>query len=476
MTRRAKIVCTLGPATSSKERLHELISAGMDVARFNLSHGDHDMHREVYDRVREVAADLGRGVGVLADLQGPKIRVGTFEEGPVRLGFGDVFTITTEDVPGDREQVSTTYKGLPGDVRPGDTILVDDGRLVLEATRVDGDRVTTRVVIGGMISNNKGLNLPGINVSAPALTDKDEADLRWALRTGFDMIALSFVRRPSDADVVRNIMEQEAVRLPLLAKIEKPQAVERLPEIVEAFDGIMVARGDLGVELPLEQVPIVQRRIIGLCREKARPVIVATQMLDSMMSAPRPTRAEASDVAYAVMDGADAVMLSGETSVGSYPIESVSTMDRIACAAEVSSLHATHTLERMPETTGGAIARAAAEVGAIVGAKALIAFTMSGETARRLARYRSPIPLLAFTSAPHVRGQLSLTWGVETFHVPFVHHTDDMVRQVEASLLSLGRLEKGDKVVIVAGSPPGTPGSTNALRVHTIGSAVSHAN
>ena len=269
-------------------------------------------------------------------------------------------------------------------------------------------------------------------------------------------------------------MEQEGVRLPLLAKIEKPQAVERLPEIIEAFDGIMVARGDLGVELPLEQVPVVQRRIIELCREKARPVIVATQMLESMIGAPRPTRAEASDVAYAVMDGADAVMLSGETSVGAYPIESVATMDRIACAAEEATLHATHTLERMPETTGGAIARAAAEVGAIVGAKALIAFTMSGETARRLARYRSPIPLLAFTSAPQVRGQLSLTWGVETYHVPFVHHSDDMVRQVESSLLAHGRLKKGDKIVIVAGSPSGIPGSTNALRVHTIGLAVSH--
>jgi pyruvate kinase len=236
----------------------------------------------------------------------------------------------------------------------------------------------------------------------------------------------------------------------------------------------MVARGDLGVELPLEQVPIVQRRIIELCRDKAHPVIVATQMLDSMMNAPRPTRAEASDVAYAVMDGADAVMLSGETSVGSYPIESVSTMARISTAAESATLHATHTLERLPETTGGAIARAAAEVGAIVGAKALVAFTMSGETARRLARYRSPIPLLAFTSTPQVRGQLALTWGVQTFEVPFVHHTDDMVRQVEASLLTLGDFEKGDKIVIVAGSPPGNPGSTNALRVHVIGSAVAH--
>jgi pyruvate kinase len=447
----------------------------MDVARFNLSHGSHELHKEVYDRVRAAAAEQGRGVGLLADLQGPKIRVGRFAEGPVRLGFGDVFTITTEDVPGDREQVSTTYEGLPGDVKPGDTVLVDDGRLVLEVISVDGPRVTTRVLVGGMISDNKGLNLPGVAVSAPALTDKDEEDLRWALRTGFDMIALSFVRSPDDAQAVHRIMDEESVRLPLLAKIEKPQAVEHLEEIVDAFDGIMVARGDLGVELPLEQVPLVQKRAIELCREKAHPVIVATQMLDSMMSSPRPTRAEVSDVAYAVMDGADAVMLSGETSVGNYPIEAVSTMARIATAAEGASLHSTHTFERVPETTGGAIARAAAEVGAIVGAKALIAFTMSGDTARRLARYRSPIQLLAFTSAPEVRGQLALSWGVDTFQVPFVHHTDDMVRQVESALLSLGRCEKGDKVVIAAGSPPGSPGSTNALRVHVIGSAVSHA-
>jgi pyruvate kinase len=444
----------------------------MNVARFNLSHGSHELHKEILDRVRAVADELGSAVGVLADLQGPKIRVGRFASGPVRLGYGDVFTITTEDVPGDRDLVSTTYAGLPGDVKPGDTILVDDGRLNLEVTAVEGPRVVTRVVIGGMISDNKGLNLPGVAVSAPALTEKDEADLRWALRTGFDMIALSFVRSPADADIVRGIMDEEGVHLPLLAKIEKPQAVECLEEIVDAFDGVMVARGDLGVELPLEQVPIVQRRIIELCREKAHPVIVATQMLDSMMSAPRPTRAEASDVAYAVMDGADAVMLSGETSVGNYPVEAVATMARIAVAAEDISLQATHTLERLPETTGGAIARAAAEVGAIVKAKALVAFTMSGETARRLARYRSPIPLIAFSSNPKVRGQLALTWGVETFEVPFVHHTDDMVRQVEASLLALGACEKGDKVVIVAGSPPGSHGSTNSLRVHTIGSAV----
>jgi pyruvate kinase len=360
-------------------------------------------------------------------------------------------------------------------VRPGDTILVDDGRVVLDVTGVEGRHVRTKVLVGGMISDNKGLNLPGVAVSVPALTEKDEADLRWALRLGVDLMALSFVRTPDDAEIVYKIMDEEGVRVPLIAKIEKPQAVDHLEDIVVAFDGIMVARGDLGVELPLEQVPIVQKRAIELCREKARPVIVATQMLESMISAPRPTRAEASDVANAVFDGADAVMLSGETSVGEYPIAAVETMARIVVAAEEMCLHADATLTRVPETVGGAIARAAAEVGAIVGAHALVAFTMSGETARRLARYRSPIPLLAFTAIQATRAQLSQVWGVETFIVPHVDHTDEMVRQVEQALLEIGRCQKGDRVVIVAGSPPGTAGSTNALRVHRIGDAIAHA-
>ncbi|MBO2449756.1 pyruvate kinase [Actinomadura barringtoniae] len=469
MTRRAKIVSTIGPACSSPEQIRALVDAGVDVARLNMSHGEHAVHEQVFHRLRAAAEETGRGVGILADLQGPKIRIGRFPDGPVRLTLGDEFTITTEDVPGSRRQVSTTYQGLPGDVNPGDTVLIDDGRVALEVASVDGPRVLTTVKVGGMVSDNKGLNLPGVPVSVPALTDKDEEDLRWALRLGVDMVALSFVRSPEDADICYRIMEEEGVRVPLIGKIEKPQAVEALPEIVAAFDGIMVARGDLGVELPLEQVPIVQKRAIELCREKARPVIVATQMLESMISAPRPTRAEASDVANAVFEGADAVMLSGETSVGQYPIESVQTMSRIVQVAEKASLHATHALNRRSETVGGAIARAAAEVGALVGAEALVAFTMSGETARRLSRYRSPIPLLAFTSVAATRGRLAHVWGVETFIVPHAHHTDDMVRQVEQGLLETGRVQKGDRVVIVAGSPPGTPGSTNALRVHCIG-------
>ena len=473
MSRRAKIVCTLGPATSSQEQITALISAGMDIARLNMSHGNHDDHLTRFNRVRAGADETGRGVGILADLQGPKIRLGEFPEGPVRLAAGDEFVITTEDIPGNQHEASTTYKGLAGDVRAGDRILIDDGNVQLDVTGVSGPRVYLKVVVGGKISDHKGINLPGINVSAPALPEKDQQDLRWALATGADIIAMSFVRSPEDAALARKIM-QEMGRpgVPLIAKIEKPEAVAVLPDIVDAFDGIMVARGDLGVELPLWQVPAVQAQAIKLARERARPVIVATQMLESMITAPRPTRAEVSDVAGAVTQGADAVMLSAESSVGTYPIETVETMSRIVEAAEESSLTSEHHLTRLPTTTGGAIARATVEVGAIIGAKALVAFTMTGETARRLARYRSPIPVLAFTTNPATRRELALTWGVETFIVPEVQHTDDMVHEVDKSLVSLNRCAIGDKVVIVAGSPPGSPGKTNALRVHRIGDAI----
>ena len=473
MTRRAKIVCTIGPATSSQEQITALINAGLDVARLNLSHGTQASHLLAYQRVRAGSDATGRSVGVLADLQGPKIRLGTFPGGPVQLDAGDEFIIATDDIPGTEHEASTTYPGLADDVRAGDRILIDDGNVQLDVTGVTGSRVRTRVVVGGKVSNHKGINLPGVAVSAPALTGKDESDLRWALATGVDIVAMSFVRSPEDVSPARKIMS-EAGRpgVPLIAKIEKPEAVGVLPGIVDAFDGIMVARGDLGVELPLEQVPAVQSRAIQLARERARPVFVATQMLESMISAPRPTRAEVSDVAGAVVEGADAVMLSAETSVGAYPVQTVATMARIVAAAEESSLRAEPSLSRIPTTTGGAIARAAAEVGAIVGAKALVAFTMTGETARRLARYRSPIPLLAFTTEPATRSQLALTWGVETFIAPNVRHTDDMVHEVDSALVNLGRCAIGDKIVIVAGSPPGSPGKTNALRVHRIGDAV----
>ncbi len=470
--RRAKIVCTLGPATDSYDQIKALVEAGMDVARFNLSHGDYAEHEDRYRRVRKAADETGRSVGVLVDLQGPKIRLGRFAEGPVLLERGDEFTITVDDIEGDRLICGTTYKGLAADVSRGERILVDDGRVTLEVTDVEGPRVHTMVIEGGLVSDHKGLNLPGVAVSVPALSQKDLEDLRWALRIGADVIALSFVRNARDAEDVLRVMAEERRRIPVIAKIEKPQAVEHLEEIVDAFDGIMVARGDLGVEMPLETVPMVQKRAVKLAKRNAKPAIVATQMLDSMVEASRPTRAEASDVANAVMDGADAVMLSGETSVGKYPVATVKTMSRIVAAAEEDMLAAglPPLSERgKPRTQGGAVARAAAEMGDFLGAQFLVAFTQSGDTARRLSRYRSPIPVLAFTPEPATRSQLSLTWGVETFLGPMVQTTDEMVEQVDEHLLRVGRCKRGDVVVITAGSPPGVPGTTNMVRVHHIG-------
>ena len=354
----------------------------------------------------------------------------------------------------------------------GDRLLIDDGKVALDCVKVDGPRVVTTVVEGGRVSDHKGINLPGVAVSVPALSEKDVEDLRWALQLRADLIALSFVRSADDVKDVRRIMDEEGVRLPVLAKIEKPQAVDNLSEIVEAFDGIMVARGDLGVELPLEDVPLVQIRAITLARRSAKPVIVATQMLESMIDSSRPTRAEASDVANAVLDGADALMLSGETSVGKHPIHAVQTMSRIIAKIEDNALASVPPLEGRPRTKGGAITKAAAEVGEVLGARYLVAFTQSGDSARRLARLRSAIPMLAFTPIQAVRSQLALVWGIEAFLTPEVTHTDEMVRQVDQALLGAGRVRVGDLVVIVAGSPPGTPGSTNAMRVHRIGDAM----
>jgi pyruvate kinase len=469
--RRAKIVCTIGPASSSPDKLRELVAAGMDIARLNLSHGDYATHEEVYREVRRASDESGRAVGILVDLQGPKIRTGRFGAGPVVLATGDVFTITTEDVLGDRHRVSTTYKGVPGDVIAGDMLLVDDGKVALRAVAVSGTEVVTEVVEGGVVSDNKGINLPGVAVSVPALSEKDKDDLRWALRLRADLIALSFVRSAKDLEDVHEIMDELGVRLPVIAKIEKPQAVDNLEEIIEAFDGVMVARGDLGVELPLEEVPIVQKRAVEIARRNATPVIVATQVLESMIENSRPTRAEASDCANAVLDGADAIMLSGETSVGAWPIEAVRTMARIIENIEEHGLDRIPPLGSRPHTTGGAVTMAAVEVGELLDVKYLVTFTVSGDSAKRLARLRSKLPMLAFTPEPSTRSQLALVWGIETYLVPMAVHTDQMAMQVDQSLLSSGRCQEGDRVIIVAGSPPGIPGSTNALRVHRIGDA-----
>ena len=467
--RRAKIVCTLGPASSAPERLAELVAAGMDVARLNMSHGDYSDHEANLRNVREAAQSADRPVGVLADLQGPKIRLGRFAAGKETLVEGARFAITVEDVQGSVDRCSTTYKGLPGDVKPGDVILIDDGRITLRAVEVTDTDVITEVVVGGPVSNNKGINLPGVAVSVPAMSEKDTEDLRWALQHGIDMVALSFVRSARDIDLVHKVMDEEGRRVPVIAKLEKPQAVANLDEIIDAFDAFMVARGDLGVELPLEEVPMVQKRIVTAARRWAKPVIVATQMLESMISDPRPTRAEASDVANAVLDGADAVMLSGETSVGEYPVLTVQTMARIIVNTESHGLDKMQDIDWDPHTTSGVITKAAAEVGQRIGAKFLVAFTHSGDAARRLSRLRSSIPVLAFTPIEQTRASLTLNWGVESFLVPMVGHTDDMIRQVDAALIDTGRIAEGERVVIVAGSPPGVAGHTNMVRVRRIG-------
>ena len=470
-------MCTLGPATNSERRIRELVYAGMDVARLNMSHGSHADHADVYRLVREASDASGRGVGIFADLQGPKIRLERFTGGPVQLRRSQRWTITTRDVDGNAEICGTTYKGLPGDVGPGDPILIDDGKVRLRVVSVTDTDVETEVLVGGQVSNNKGINLPGVAVSVPALSDKDAEDLRFALKLGVDYIALSFVRSATDAEDVREIMREEGIFLPVIAKIEKPQAIDNLDEIVEAFDGFMVARGDLGVECPLEEVPFLQKKVIVAARRNAKPVIVATQMLESMVNNPAPTRAEASDVANAVLDGADAVMLSGETSVGEHPIHTVETMARIIAATENHAL-VDDTFSRFgridwdPHTRAGIVTKAAEEVAQRVDAKYIVAFTQSGDSARRLARLRSGIPVLAFTPESRCRSQLSLTWGVEAFQTVTVEHTDEMVRQVDEELLRIGRVKEDDLVVIVAGSPPGIPGSTNALRIHRMGDAI----
>jgi pyruvate kinase len=449
--------------------VRDLVAAGMDVARMNFSHGSQSDHKQVYDLVRAASDECGRAVGIMADLQGPKIRLGTFAGGKAEWRIGDVVRITVEDVEGTHDRVSTTYKGLARDAKSGDRLLVDDGNVGLTVLEVDGQDVVCEVTEGGKVSNNKGISLPGMDVSVPAMSEKDIEDLEFSLHLGVDFVALSFVRSPADIDLVHQVMDRVGKgRLPVIAKLEKPEAVSNLEAIVLAFDGVMVARGDLGVELPLEQVPLVQKRTIQIARENAKPVIVATQMLESMINNSRPTRAEVSDVANAVLDGADAVMLSGESSVGRYPIETVQTMSRIVEAVESEST-VVPPLTHVPRTKRGVLSYAARDIGERLNAKALVAFTQSGDTVRRLARLHTHLPLLAFTPEPSVRSQLSLTWGVETFITPEVSSTDAMVRQVDTAMLSIGRYQPGDLVVVVAGSPPGTVGSTNLIRVHRLG-------
>ena len=469
MFRHSKIVCTIGPATSSARMIERLIEAGMDVARLNFSHGTHAEHAERIAVLREAAVKQQKPIAILGDLQGPKIRTGPLAgKTPVELKTGQRFVITTAKVMGDANRVSTIFRPLPREVHRGNRILLSDGLIELRVTRVRGEEVICEVVNGGTLGENKGINLPGVKLRVPALTGKDREDLAFALKEGVNYVAVSFVRHAEDVVMAKNLIRRAGRDTPVIAKLEKPEAVADLEAVVAAFDGIMVARGDLGVELPLERVPVVQKRAVQLCRENAKPVIVATQMLDSMIANPRPTRAEVSDVANAVLDGADAVMLSGETSIGKYPIESVRTMTRIAAEVESEPVAVVPPLRHSGRTVGDLIAQSARDIGEGLGARALVAFTQSGDTVRRLARLHPRLPLLAFTPIPSVRSQLALTWGVETFLVPPVDSTDAVVRQVDEAMMSMRCHQPGDLVVIVAGSPPGTVGSTNMIRIHRL--------
>jgi pyruvate kinase len=473
--RRAKIVCTLGPASTSQEMLEKLLEAGMDVARLNFSHGSHEQHLEVVQRLRAASLKVRKAVGILQDLQGPKIRTGRFTTGSTHLKEGAEFAITTdESVAGDDDIVSTTYRHLASDVNPGDRILLDDGLLELRVKSTDKkELVRTEVVHGGILKNNKGINLPGVALRAEALTEKDREDLVFGLKAGVDFVALSFVRQPSDLDTARAVMEQVGRRVPIISKLEKPEAIARLDAILARTDGVMVARGDLGVEIPPEEVPAIQKDIIRRANARGLPVIVATQMLESMIVNPRPTRAEASDVANAVFDNADAVMLSGETASGKYPLEAVQMMDRIVRAAE-SAARSGAEKRHLPdekESTGSfpdVIARVACEAAQVSGARLIANFTFSGNTARLISHYRPDVPIVAFSPNQDVRRRLALLWGVVPRVLEPVAEQEAMVKRVEEELLSRGLAQKGDRVVIVYGAPVGTPGRINSLRLHQI--------
>jgi len=473
--RRAKIVCTIGPASTSQEMIEKLFDAGMDVARLNFSHGSHADHQTVVDRLRAASLKARKAVGILGDLQGPKIRTGKLEKGAVELVEGKEISITTDEkVLGTQELVSTTYQHLAADVNVGDRILLDDGLLELKVLATDKKQVVrTEVIHGGTLKNNKGINLPGVALRADALTPKDREDLVFGLKAGVDMVALSFVRSPEDVLTCRKAMEEAGRVVPIIAKLEKPEAIARLDAILEVTDGVMVARGDLGVEIPPEEVPAIQKDIVRRSNARGLPVIVATQMLNSMIEHPRPTRAEASDVANAIFDNADAVMLSGETASGRYPIDSVQMMNRIVESAEsamrqtftrVGSGEAMKLPADFPDVTCGVACRAARESGASL----VVAFTQSGTTARLLSRYRPQVPIIAFSPNQEVRRRLSLLWGVTPRVLEPVKETEQMVRRVEEELLTRGMAAPGDRIVIVFGAPIGQPGKINSMRLHTI--------
>lgn len=464
-SRKVRVLATLGPASSTPEMIKKLYVAGADAFRINMSHGSHDGHAKVIANIRALEGELGRAMTILVDLQGPKLRVGRFEGGSVMLETGKRFVLDRDRAPGDASRANLPHPEIFEALEPGTRLLLDDGKLCLRVQSVTRERIETLVETGGKLSDNKGLNVPDVIVPMAALTEKDRKDLSFALEQGADWIALSFVQRAEDVAEARRLIGGKAA---LLAKIEKPSAIDRLDGILELADAVMVARGDLGVELPPEAVPPLQKRIVETARRMGRPVVVATQMLESMITAPTPTRAEVSDVANAIYDGADAVMLSAESAAGAWPVESVAMMNKIATAVEADPGYAEriHFTETLPDpTTADALAEASGNIAATVSASAIICFTMSGSTARRVARERPSVPLLTLTPQLSTARRLGLLWGVHAVHTRDVGSFEEMVAKAKRMVLRHGIAKAGDRVILMAGVPFGTPGSTNVLHV-----------
>jgi pyruvate kinase len=471
MLNKTKIIATIGPASNSRDTLEKMLRAGVNVVRLNFSHGTYEQHGDVIKMIRSLSRELNRPVGILLDLQGPKVRTGKLENGePVQLGKNDLFKITSRKVTGSREIVSTTYKHLPEDVRKGDKILVDDGLIELKVQEKDDDTVTCRVQVGGVLGENKGINLPGVRVSAPSLTEKDKKDLRFGIQNSVDYVALSFVRQAEDLKDIKKIILRMGSDIPVVAKIEKPEAVENIDEILAITDAVMVARGDLGVEMQYEKVPTIQKMIIKKAIAANKPVITATQMLESMHQNPIPTRAEASDVANAILDGTDAVMLSGETASGQYPVEAVKMMSKIATQVERSEfLNYNIVHAKDPENiVTQAVAQSAVEMVRDVGATAIIAFSVSGFTSKYISKHRPSRRVYAFTPSTKVYNRLALLWGIVPTLISKIEDTKKLMGAAENLLVSKGVIKPGDLVVIITGLALKT-GSTNMIKIHRVG-------